>query len=438
MQRVTLWRLAAAVLGVTLAGCATERVSAPADHASGTLVASAAGVQVPEAVMRARLDRITRLLARALKDSARRMAVFNALHASPYPEHKLHFRTFLDGAGRGALAKMAALQGGGATGRDLMAAVDSIEDLEFYMPVEQHFTEWTGDAQLLVASALHDHEVPHAYDLDGHAVQLGSASVAPTTPTLAVVPVETDFSLRPSFQQCLPDVCGYGGGGGDGGGGGGSGGRFLPPSLAPGVRMTFSDIPGSYEGFLMGNPEFEIHAIGRTSGNDVAMRDLQCAGEHAQTADAQPGVKSSDYVYDQNDERWTGNVLLFSKTQAQNAQVLDTSVVYWVWEDDNTACKIVKDSVEVQALIRGTKALLENGKNAIQMLLNPTSLVPKSLVRAMAGVFAAFQNDDVVGFLVAASEVDATWSDANYAIVLKNPATGKLEVRGRVKLVAQD
>ncbi len=432
MQRVTLWHLAAVALGVTLAGCATERVSAPTDHASGTLVMSSVGVQVPEAVMRARLRQITGLLARALKDSARRMAVFNALHASPYPEHKLHFRTFLDGAGRGSLAEIAALLGGGATGRDVMAAVDSIKDLEFYMPVEEHFAQWTGDDHLLVASALHDHEVPNAYDLDGHAVRLGSADVAPATPTLAVVPVETDFSLRPSFQQCLPDVCGY-----DGGGGGG-GGRFLPPPPAAGVRMTFADIPGSYEGFLMGNPEFEIHAIGRTSGNDLAMRDLQCAGEHAQTADAQPGVKSSDYVYDQNDERWTGNVLLFSKTQAQNAQVLDTSVVYWVWEDDNTACKVVKDSAEVQALIRGTKALLESGKNAIQMLLDPPSLVPKSFIRAMAGVFAAFQNDDVVGFLVAASEVDATWPDANYAIVVKNPATGTLEVRGRVKLVAQD
>ncbi len=50
---------------------------------------------VPVGVMQHDLDQITREIALGLADPAVRQMLFEALHASPYPEHKLHFGAFL-------------------------------------------------------------------------------------------------------------------------------------------------------------------------------------------------------------------------------------------------------------------------------------------------------------------------------------------------------
>jgi len=95
-----------------------------------------------------------------------------------------------------------------------LAAVDSLIDMEFYMPVKEHFGRWTGDSNLIVAAALRDHEIPVAFALDGSRVTLHSAHEAPPTPTLGIVPSETDFSQIPGplLQQCQENCGGTGGG----------------------------------------------------------------------------------------------------------------------------------------------------------------------------------------------------------------------------------
>lgn len=63
------------------------------------------------------------------------------------------------------------------------------------MPVLEHKQRWDGDSNVIVATALRDHEIPVAYDLQGRPVTIESAEQPPTIPTLALVRAETDFSV---------------------------------------------------------------------------------------------------------------------------------------------------------------------------------------------------------------------------------------------------
>jgi len=432
---------AAALAGVALVVVSCSEQPNPEGPATveplAPAAASAAAVPSDE-VRRAALARLTREVAVALSNSNVRRAVYRALRASPYREHKLHFRTFLRGSGTQLAAAMAA-QASGLTQSGVLASVDSAIDLEFYMPVKSHFANWTGDANLLVATALYDHEIPIAYDLRGDAVPLTSAEVAPATPTLALVPVETDYSVAPETtpgaQIIGPCPTGVPSGGVTatcGGGGGGGGGT--PTPTAPGLYMTFSYIPGDYEGFLMGDPEFEIHVMNRKTALDGAVSDVQCAGEHAASSSNQPGIKSAAYAYDQNGSTWAGWVLLFSAAQLNAAQAIDTAQALWVWEDDNDDCKIVKKDRDVLDYIKSLAPLVIGGKNAVRALIKNVTFgtviaAGTVLLKAIDTIFSTWQNDDIVGLLVPADAVGQTYADATHAIVDKQAV-----VRGRARL----
>ena len=421
-----LWRGAATTLAAGIASfvtvsCSSDRVTSPPQLERP--VYSIAGIPRSEGEMRARLDRVTRHVAVALSDAGVRAYVYQQLHASPDREHKLHFDSFAFRVGSpfsSALASAAAL-----TPVGLRAQLDSLMDLEFYMPVKEHWARWTGGPDLLVAWAIRDHETPVAYDLRGSRVALTSAEEPPATPTLGIVPRETDFSqptggARPVGGDCGPDCAT----------------PLRPPPS--GVVMTMSYIPGHYEGFLMGDPEFEVHALARKSATDTQLSDWQCAGEHAASAGSQPGVQSEDYVYDQNGASWTGQVLLLGKDQVNAAQAFDSSVVYTVWEDDNTPCRVVRAGSDVDAQINDASVALTDAANAIAAYLadNRTAvLVAWRLVRDVKDFFGALQNDDFVGFIVDASKAGVSHTDATHAIV--RSVDGGLEVEGRAEVVAQ-
>jgi hypothetical protein len=203
--------------------------------------------------------------------------------------------------------------------------------LEVYFPVAEHAQTWTGDEQVLVATALRDQDAPVAFDVEGRK-QLLDPQTPPATPVLALVPVETDFSIRPGRQACLEE-CGTGGGGGGGGGG---------SSPAPGLYMTKAHFTQDFEGWLKGSPEFEVHILGQKGQTD-SLIDYQCAGEHA----------SGPYTFDQNNLDWSGSVLLFSKQQLDqyNAAHPQSNVRVFVVEDDDTACKIKTDPNRFQNLV---------------------------------------------------------------------------------------
>jgi hypothetical protein len=148
-------------------------------------------------------------------------------------EHKLEFRSYLHGQSGGVLlAKMA--KETGKSRDEILGLLDAVRPLEFYMPVREHRENWRGDDNLLVASLLEDHTVPTAFTLSGHPVIL-DAEKAPATPTLAIVPVETNFSRPLNLRvpnardqggqtigtycvECVQEPIDNDGGGGGGGG----------------------------------------------------------------------------------------------------------------------------------------------------------------------------------------------------------------------------
>ena len=439
MSRKTL--VAVVLVGGALAAFACDRSPvAPADRARGL-----PPLVIMERQQRQLLDELTRAVAMSLARPAVRQAVYDALHASPYREHKLHLPVYLRNSGRPLLAAMAALRGAGATESAVLKTADSAIDLEFYMPVKSHFASWTGDDNLIVATALRDHEIPVAYDLRGERVVLTSADVPPATPTLAIVPVETDFRRVPQPGANVSNICYTDRADAapsssaniieDCGGGGGGSPPPPPPPPPSGVYMTFSYVPGDYEGFLMGDPEFEVHALARRSATDTGFVDLQCSGEHAADGDGvQSGIRSSAYVYDQNGSSWSGQVLLFSKAQIDSAQGRDTAVVYWMWEDDNTACKIVKNQIDVSEFIKRVAQVVDSGWSGIKAIFDGKFAVGFKKLASAMNIFSSLQNDDIVGLIVAKEAVKQEWTDATHAIVTYN-SDNTPNIQGRVKLV---
>lgn len=307
----------AAVL-VLAAACSDRNLTPPDETSVATLPASpAAGPPVE----------LARMVAKGLKNPAFRAYLKAQLDASPYREHKLQFETFLTANGARALRQIAGENGGKP---DLVErqAKQAIA-LEVYFPIAEHAGAWSGDEQVLVATALRDADVPVAFDVEGRQLVL-DPKTPPATPVLALVPVETDFSIRPARQTCLEDC------------GGGGGGVIPPPPPAPGLYMTKSHFVQDFEGWLKGSPEFEVQILGQRGQTD-SLISYQCAGEHA----------GGPYTFDQNNLDWSGSVLLFSKQQFDqyNAAHPGQNIRVFVVEDDDTACQIKTDPDRFQKLI---------------------------------------------------------------------------------------
>src|SRR5437867_5723871 len=261
-----------------IAACGERTVTPPAETSTA---------RVPESSRRP--EALAKMVAKGLKNPAFRAYLKAQLDASPYREHKLQFETFLAANSARAAREIAAENG---TNKDALAAqAKAAIALEVYFPVPAHRAAWQGDEQILVATALTDDDPPIAFDPEGRRLVL-DPQTPPATPVLAIVPVETDFSRPPAkVIECID--CG-----------GGSGDVQPPPPPAPGLYMTKSHFVHDFEGWLKGSPEFEVHILGQKGTTD-SLYDYQCAGEHA----------GGPYTFDQNDLDWSGNVLLFSKTQ---------------------------------------------------------------------------------------------------------------------------
>src|SRR5437879_3448420 len=279
MYRKALYLVALASLGAVIA-CDDNPVTAP-ERPAAPPAAPSASAAAPE--------KLARAVALALADPEFRAYVKSQLDASPFREHKLPFQRFL--AANGGRAAAALAQSAGATRAAMLRAADAAIPLEFYFPVPAHLAAWAGDGSLLVATALRDHDAPVAFDPRGERRVL-SPDEPPATPVLALVPVETDFRSPLSRVWCY-------GCGDEGGGGGGY--PIVPP---PGLYLTQAHFTKTFEGWLKGAPEFEVHILGQ-SGQTDSLKDYQCAGER----------QSWPYYFDQNNLDWTGSVMLFSSEE---------------------------------------------------------------------------------------------------------------------------
>ncbi len=296
-------------LAVLFAACSEHPIVTPGGSPESVL-ASRGGAIVSERRMNELLQQMTRSVATALADPDVRKQLYDALHASPYREHKIHFAAFLRGNGQSLLRAITAesasrqdrTQNSGAATNVVLAMLDSIVDLEFYMPVKKHLDLWDGSANLIVASALlDDGRTPDGFDLNGRPVAL-TASRPPTIPTLALVPVETDFSKIPSLSPAK------------------SAGAV---ASEPGIFMTRAIVYEDWEGWIRGSPEFEVHVF-QTDADDEYIDQL-CAGEQQVPP------------YEWNDaetQEWTGEVQLATESRL----AASPKTQFQMWEDDSDPC----------------------------------------------------------------------------------------------------
>ena len=380
---------------LVLAAACSDRAVTPPDETAGRPDGPTADSPPVE---------LARMVAKGLKNPAFRAYIKAQLDASPYREHKLQFETFLTANSARALRQIAGENGGNPelVERQTKQAIA----LEVYFPVAEHAKAWSGDEQVLVATALRDEDAPVAFDPEGRR-QLLDPKSPPPIPVLALVPVETDFTTRPARQTCLE--CDDGGG------------SVVPPPPppppAPGLYMTKSHFVQDFEGWLKGSPEFEVHILGQKGQTD-SLTDYQCAGEHA----------GGPYTFDQNNLDWSGRVLLFSKSQIDqyNAAHPGQNIRVFVVEDDDTACQIKTDPARFQRVITYVDSLY----NRMTSGNDSSNTLRKFYAYATTGyniwkALAAFikSNDELVGTAVDDDIVKVFYPGYNWFVKGENNVT---------------
>ncbi|NOT07663.1 MAG: hypothetical protein HOP28_05570, partial [Gemmatimonadales bacterium] len=309
---------------------------------------------------------------------------------------KIYFQRLLDdrnGQARGRLAKLS-LESETSVTTDLNAAAP----IEVYLPVPEHRRSWTGGPNVLVATAEEDDDAPIAYDLTGRRQRL-DPKLPPGVPVIALVRAEQPFGVALKSP-------------------GSAGGPAAAASInTPGLHMTYAAFVSTFEGWLKGGPEFEVHILGQ-DGTSSAMESYQCAGAKA----------GGPYEFDQNSREWNGRVLLFSQAQFDSyAQTHPGQAVrVFVLEDDDGACDIKMDSTRVANFfqqLRNTYGDLTGGKDkqqyAVRMFQNASSLL--RLFRS-AWSFITTQ-DDLVGNAIEDVVAREFYPGANWVVKGANNET---------------
>ncbi len=351
------------------------------------------------ATPRAAREHLARVLAMALADSSTRAAIKHRLDASNAPEGKLQYQALLHSDQSALITTLA--RAAATTPAELLSDLDAARGLELYLPVAAQRAAWHGDANYLVGTIGSDSETPVGFDAAGvrHALD---PRTPPTTPVLALVPQETDFTRgHPENVMSCVDMCGGGGGTGSGAGNSGS-------SVVPGVYIVQSHFNDTYESWLKGNPEFEFHIYG--TGDSTESVQLTCTGEHAKGA----------YTWDQNTLDWTGQALLISDADynAYQARHPGQPIRIVAWEDDDEACVDHVDVGGVSALITAVDNFykaLTSGK-ATPWYARGLSAAKSvfSLVTAMHDIILT--NDDFIGNAVDGSITGDAPGSSNWVL----------------------
>src|SRR5256714_133190 len=382
---------------------------------------------------RAALTKIARLVAVALDNEPARQHLKRDLRAAPFREHKVELAPYLrSGNSKALLDRVVRASGGTESG--LFRTLSAVRRLELYMPVTSHRESWTGSDDVLVVSQLDESDPIVAFDENGGLVAL-DRDVAPTQPTLSIVPVETRFdqplpllgsknvrdkdgaaigtleSSRAKISSvmlcgsCSTDIVG--------------GGAPIPP----GLYLEFSRILDMKEPWFRGDPEIEVHIQGPTS---VAVptygEDISCSGEHAY---------DPRKVFDQNGGFWQGRVMLFSGDETvafTNRFSQGFHVLFW--EDDNEPCTLKLDTNVLAELLKSTATAFSTV--AIKVL-------PGASWPVIAGVFLGTffsnagawlqTNDDFLG--AAVDQASAGYYYPGNTHVIMNGAT----LNGRATIV---
>jgi hypothetical protein len=416
--RLTITGLLALAL---LTACGDRGAPTDLDDNSLPLTRESAAPESAPAAERQRLERLARRIARALGSTTFRTRIRLELDRSPFPEQKLHLQRLLTDGARPLSAELARLNG--ETEETVSADALGAGALELYLPVPAHRAAWNGGADVLVATAIADRDVPVAFDVRGRRLELSPES-PPRTPVLALVPAETDFDRARSAGKVgnAAVVCPYSAPGeitahcGSGGGG---------TTTTPGLWMTYSSFTQTFEGWLKGSPEFEIHILGQAGTSD-SLKSYQCAGEHA----------GGPYAFDQNSLTWTGNVLLFSQAQinAYKQQHPGQSVRVFALEDDDTACQIKLDADRVGTMFRlidSNYGQLTGGRDTSGTTLSRYWRRASAFQKVFQAVWSALvTKDEMIGNAVEDVVAGEFRSGANWIVKGENLVT-----HGALKLI---
>jgi hypothetical protein len=390
------WVLAVALL--VAAACADDPTTpprAPAPATSAVRADAAAEAQLPA------LRELAQLVALGMREPTARAAFRHASAGSPVKEGKLHLATFLRSPhGKPlliALSRAAGERPGGGPKSEsqVLALLDALPALELYLPVDAHRDRWQGESDVLVAAQLGESGEVIGFDVTGSPVAIDER-VAPTTPTVAIVPAE---SFEPSGQPRRRDVVR----GTDAGGGAGPAVRSADATTAPsavaaaqvyeGIWITEIHIPNEsrYEPWYRGDPEYEMR-IERS--NTTPRAAMVCTG--AQSIEPYAwNMDGTDYYSD-----WL---------QAQSYE-LGTNVpfVLSVWEDDDTPCKVVQDKDYVKLAADAIKNALGVYK-AIKTKQFQNGEWVVNLLRAGASTLAILRSeDDFVGVSAGTAGITST------------------------------
>lgn len=402
--------VAALVLLTTLA-CSREPTGSSdafVTHRETMRYRAANGAVVGNAATRERMQRMARLVALALQDDSLRSLLYQQVTAAPNPERKLDFARFTDARGLRLLAAMAAHAGQGTTHAAIRQLRDSVPALEFYLPVAEQRSAWRGDRNLLVATSLEEEDVPVGYDLRGNPVPM-SADSPPATPTLVLVPRESDIALLDGMAraQCGPETCG------NPGGGGGS-------TTYPGIYMTYASLDDLHEPWTRGAPELEVYLVGPANANlTTYVPKPHSAGEFA----------SFPSYFNQDSPTWTApagsrgvRVAATSDITALQGQYPpgtaggDQVFALVIYEDDNQANVIIEKHPDYSAAVIGASMLvpriqisLEGGNTSIADGLASAGL----MVLANEVTNLLQLDDDLVGIVVDAKD----WTAASGTVI---------------------
>jgi hypothetical protein len=364
------------------------------------------------------MDRVARRLARALADPAFRAFVKSQLDQSPFVEHKLQLQRFLHSSGRLALKEVARLSE--TTEATVEVEANRAIPLEFYFPVPAHRAAWSGGPDILVASAREDRDAPVAYDVSGRRRVL-NPDVPPSTPVLAIVPVETNFGPEALTANLLDPM--------------------VPPQPQPrppppppsppqppaGLYMTYSHFVQDFEGWFKGSPEFEIHILGQSGATD-SLRDYQCASASA----------GGYYSFDQNSLDWSGNVLLFSQSQLSSYRASHPNQNFRIiaLEDDDTGCVIKFDSGRFKNFMASIQALYPNLTGAKDSLSSTLVKIVKRANALQKILNAAYSfittQDDLIGNAIEDIVIGQFYPGANWIVKGEGNVTNgwiKLQMR---------
>ena len=276
-----------------------------------------------------------------------------------------------------------------------------------------------------MATLVRDGDSPTAFRIGGdpYRAPLDGSSVQP--PILAIAPSELDFDAPSSRRApsiatstCITDC------GGDEGSGGGS--SPPPAPTQPGIWVTKATLNQSFEGLLDGDPEFEIVLAYRLPGAS-SLTERQCAGEYAASSADQPGIQGRSFVFDWNEHgQWEGLVQIATNQQFEQAQATDNGAMILVVEDDQTSCRIKRDSPTVLQWIQGATAGAAFAQSANRTDPSTVDLILKgvALLVQVITLGGSLNQDDLPGMAIERSKVIACTvpSGHSHAIVGANGA----------------